>query len=117
MTEIEITSDHRKVKVSYKLKSNQYTWIKILNMIHIANKIIKQIINFILGTKDHEQDSGHPAYIVTTEITQNTHGLFKYTPLCCRKAFLSAAGLLFFLSWGSTMQVKCLLPIFIKNVH
>ena len=39
------------------------------------------------------------------EIRRDYLGLFKYAPLWCRKLFLSPAGLLFFLSWGSTIQV------------
>ena len=40
------------------------------------------------------------------EIRRDYLGMFKYAPLWCRKRFLSPAGLLFFLSWGSTIQVN-----------
>ena len=33
-------------------------------------------------------------------------GLFVYAPKCCQNAFLSVYGLLFFLSWASTIQVS-----------
>ena len=56
--------------------------------------------------REERQGSGSPTYINdTTDVTIATHGLFKYAPRCCRKVFLSAAGLLFFLCWASTLQV------------
>ena len=33
-------------------------------------------------------------------------GLLKYAPKCCQNALLSIYGLLFFLSWASTIQVS-----------
>ena len=60
----------------------------------------------ISGMREERQGSGSPTYINdTTDVTIATHGLFKYAPKCCRKVFLSAAGLLFFLCWASTLQV------------
>ena len=56
--------------------------------------------------REERQGSGSPTYINdTTDVSIATHGLFKYAPRCCRKVFLSAAGLLFFLCWASTLQV------------
>ena len=61
----------------------------------------------ILGMREQQPGSASPTYINdTTDVTITTHGLFKYAPRCCRKVFLSAAGLLFFLCWASTLQVS-----------
>jgi len=57
------------------------------------------------GTREPEQGKGNSTYMVKKEeLSQTTHGLFKYTPVGCRKIFLSAAGLLFFLCVASTIQ-------------
>ena len=67
----------------------------------------------ISGMREQQPGSGSPTYINdTTDVTLATHGLFKYAPKCCRKLFLSAAGLLFFLCWASTLQVSSLQSIF-----
>ena len=39
------------------------------------------------------------------ETTSDNLGLFKHAPISFRKLLLSPEGLLFFLSWGSTIQV------------
>ena len=39
------------------------------------------------------------------ESTSDNLGLFKHVPISFRKLLLSPEGLLFFLSWGSTIQV------------
>ena len=68
---------------------------------------------FISGMREQQPGSGSPTYINdTTDVSIASHGLFKYAPRCCRKVFLSAAGLLFFLCWASTLQVSALQSIF-----
>ena len=67
--------------------------------------------------REEHQGSGSPTYINdTTDVSIATHGLFKYAPRCCRKVFLSAAGLLFFLCWASTLQVSALQSILVPSI-
>ena len=78
-----------------------------LQMNHIRG-LTKHDTNILIsGMREQQSGGGSPTYINdTTDVTITTHGLFKYAPRCCRKVFLSAAGLLFFLCWASTLQVS-----------
>ena len=59
------------------------------------------------------------------ETTSDNLGLFKHVPISFRKLLLSPEGLLFFLSWGSTIQViifvlqlfKIISSIMIQNYY
>ena len=65
----------------------------------------------IVDTGESERNTGNPTCIGSPPISRNSHGLFQYAPVCCRKMFLSAIGLLFFLCWASTLQVVHILAI------
>ena len=105
----------RKQQVRFKLLTQSNSQILLISFQFI---ISIKIYNSFSSQDSEVIDQRIDISLPTTfkEIRSDYLGMFKYTPSWCRKLFLSPAGLLFFLSWGSTIQVTIIQLQFQRNL-
>ena len=95
-------------EIDNQLKCNSSS--KKDSLTHVKTEFTSNNVPEIIPSESHDDehsvevrnDNKHPSPTLKNE----NMGLFAYAPQCCRNIILTPCGVLFFLCWASTMQVR-----------